>query len=636
MCGIAGIFGRQRQQVPAMLQRMQSRGPDAMRQHAISQLDAVLGHVRLSILDLDPRSHQPFASPCGRYQLVFNGEIYNYLTLREQLERRGVRFATRSDTEVLLHWLIAHGHAGLRDLEGMFALALLDVEQDQLLLARDHIGEKPLYYAQNPQDADDFAFASDLQALRLIDWVDTSTNLTAVTDYLRFLYSPHPNTLYEGIRELPPGSFVVRQRGCLGTVQKFYDLESAVEPQEACSYDQAVEQFRERFHESVRMRLQSDVPVGLFLSGGLDSNSILAAANQLGAARQLKAYTVSYDQRGTADGDESHLARQAAEHFGVEHHVAPFADDQPLLATVERTLQLFGQPYGNATVLVSDMISQAAAQRSRVCLVGDGGDELLSGYPRHRALPWLSRYRRWLRPFSGGLRWIAGRTPAAGPWEVQVHRLRRLSETLTLPLGESFLRWTTYMPGETIRAATGLACDSGFYEQLNDVFQRNQAKPLLAASLVDLQSFVPCKLMHCADRAGMAHSLELRCPFLAPPLIETALGFPEAVKLRGRRVKPILADACWDQLPPTIRTQPKRPFNPPLRRYLRGRMEELTDRLTASDSSATQLLGAPLISQTLTEFKTGQRDHSTLLWGLLVLNQWLDEQASAARPRAAA
>ncbi len=627
MCGIAGIFGQNRERLSAMLLSMQTRGPDAMRTERFEHGNyrAALGHVRLSILDLDPRSHQPFSSTCGRYRLTFNGEIYNYVELRGQLESTGVAFHTSSDTEVLLQWLLRHGADGIHDLEGMFAFGLLDTADGSLLLARDHVGEKPLYYASNNANGlDSFAFASETTALLQLPWVDASANPTAMADYLRFLYTPHPNTLYRGIQELPPGCHLLFRPGQeIETPKKFYRMEDEVETAQSLSYEEAVAGFREQFVESVRLRLQSDVPVGLFLSGGLDSNAILSAAKQLGVIDQLKAYTIGYDQQGAADGDESPLAREAANHFGIQHHVSNFAGHASLEQTVDRALSMFGQPYGNATALAAEAISGQAARRSRVCLVGDGGDELLNGYPRHRAIGWAQTLNKWVGPLGGPIHAVASRIPTTGKWEIQIDRMKRLTETLQTTPGESFLRWTTFLRQEEIERGAGLRCDSGFYESLLELFARHEDTPLLAASLVDLHSFVPCKLMHCSDRAGMAHSLELRCPFLAPPLIRYALTLPERHKMRGRRVKPLLADAFEPELPPFVKKQPKRPFNPPMRRYLRTHIATIHDLLINQGSPLTEILGPEFVQGKLDEFKSRRRDHSTLLWGLLVLNRWL-------------
>ncbi len=201
--------------------------------------------------------------------------------------------------------------------------------------------------------------------------------------------------------------------------------------------------------------------------------------------------------------------------------------------------------------------------------------------------------------------------------------MKRLTETLQTTPGESFLRWTTFLRQEEIERGAGLRCDSGFYESLLELFARHEDTPLLAASLVDLHSFVPCKLMHCSDRAGMAHSLELRCPFLAPPLIRYALTLPERHKMRGRRVKPLLADAFEPELPPFVKKQPKRPFNPPMRRYLRTHIATIHDLLINQGSPLAEILGPEFVQGKLDEFKSRRRDHSTLLWGLLVLNRWL-------------
>ncbi len=629
MCGIAGLVGGDRALLARMSARLAHRGPDAAGLVEHADLGVRLAHTRFAILDLDRRSDQPFTSPCGRYALTFNGEIYNYVELRARLVADGVILRTTSDTEVLLHWLMRHGTGGIADLEGMYAFALLDRARRTLLLARDPIGEKPLYYALPVgADAPSFVFASEIQPLLDVPGVDLALDEDALADWLRFLYTAAPRTLYRGIRELQPGH---RLEIALGAPrdrpQRTYDLESRIGDFAGDARDAAAA-FRAAFEDSVRLRLRSDVPVGLFLSGGLDSNSILAAARSVAPGARLETFTARWSGSSEARSrDESVDASAAARFHGVPHHALEFGADGDLGSAAERVLDLFGVPFGNSTALVSDRLSREAARLGRVCLVGDGGDELLAGYPRHRAL----LLHRRLSGLPGPLRdlpaAIAQLVPERGTRATGIRRARSFLRSLGRPLGEAFLDWTGYVDDAGLSRALGARARSGMHAEMLELFERNAADPLRAAALVDLRSFVPFNLMQSADRTGMAHPLELRCPFLAPPLVELALSLPAGIKVRRGRVKPVLVDAQGDALAPGVVGRAKKPFNPPVRGWLTKHADELESMLVGPRSQLGHVVAPAWVRGELASFRSGERDNSTLLWGLVTLAAWLRRPA---------
>ena len=625
MCGIAGIVGGTRAQLERMSARLAHRGPDAAGLLEHTDIGVRLAHTRFAILDLDRRSDQPFVSPCGRYALTFNGEIYNYVELRARLEAGGTTMRTTSDTEVLLQWLMRHGSSGISDLEGMYAFALLDRARKTLLLARDPIGKKPLYYALPVgADAPSFAFASELQPLLAVPGVDLTLDEDALADWLRFLYTAAPRTIHRGIRELAPGHRLeIALDAPVDRPLRTYDLEARIGTFQGDAHD-AARAFRAALLESVKLRLRSDVPVGLFISGGLDSNSILAAARSVEPQARLETFTARWSGSSEARSrDESVDASAAARFHGVPHHALEFGEDRDLGASVDRVLELFGTPFGNSTALVADRLAGEASRLGRVCLVGDGADELLAGYPRHRALLLhrrLSALPHALRSMPAA---ISELLPERGRNATGVRRARSFLRSLGRPLGEAFLDWTGYVDDAGLARARGSRAQSPLHAEMLELFERNSADPIRAAALVDLRSFVPFNLMASADRTGMAHPLELRCPFLAPPLVELALSMPAGIKVRRGRVKPLLVDAMGGLLSPGVVGRSKKPFNPPVRGWLVRHEAELASILTGPGSQLGHVVSPQWVRAELASFRAGQRDNSTLLWGLATLAGWL-------------
>jgi asparagine synthase (glutamine-hydrolysing) len=624
VCGIAGTVGYEPAVLNGMLDRLQHRGPDNSGITRIPGTQCALGHTRLSIIDLDPRSHQPFVSPCGRYVMVFNGEIYNFTALRQSLEQSGINFQTTSDTEVLLHWLIERGISGLPELDGMYAFGFVDIAARTILLARDAIGEKPLYFSETlASGRSQFAFASEIKALRGLPHIDRSLNRTAFLDFMRFLYTAPPHTLYQGIQELPPGHWmqVNLATGRAQLPQAFYSLEASLSYDETATPQSAAETFRMLFEESVGLRLVSDAEIGIFLSAGIDSNAILAAAQSSSRVKGLHTYTLQY----TSGHDESALAREIATVNGLPNETIRF-DKLEFHPAVSRMVDIFDQPFGNATALVSDRIAQQASHTCKVCLVGDGGDELAIGYPRYRAIDHFQTLSALPRSLTRLLQNLVHWIPEKGRYAIPIRRAKQFLHTVGQPLAESFLDWSTYLNTSTLAWATGSKdCRTEFYTELVETFLRQQQDPIRAAAIVDLKSFVPYNLLQSADRTSMAHSIELRSPFLSPRLIRGIAGLPSCVKM-SHQTKPLITTAFADRLPEAILNQPKRPFNPPIGTLLRANLDELNRYLTAPSACIGTLLDPAFVRREMADFRAQRRDNSTFLWGLATLEHWLERR----------
>lgn len=621
MCGIAGVIGHDEAALRTMLTRIQHRGPDHLGTMALPNRCGYLGHVRLSILDLDPRSHQPFLSDCHRYALVFNGEIYNFQELRADLEALGHRFRTTSDTEVLLQWMIRYGTAGLAQLEGMFAFCLADRDEHTLLLVRDQIGEKPLYYSFTTlQGNPHFAFASEIKSLLTLRDVGTSLDRIGLLDYLRFLYTAPPHTLYQGIQELPPGHYFKMKLDdrTAPVLRRYYDVESQLDHPDSISFPEAAERFRRLFSQSVQRRMVSDVRVGLFLSAGIDSNAILAAMKDVPLQYPLETFTLEY----AGQADESRQAKQIAHGRGLTNETIPFTQ-LDFHTALDRVVALFDQPFGNSTAIVSDMIAAKAAGSCKVCLVGDGGDELLIGYPRYHALTRFAAMQRWPSLAHRALRGLFMGLPETGATAVPVRRAKHFLSTLGKPMAEAFLDWSTYLDTPSLSFASGIAdARTDFYRQLLATFTRHQADPMRAAAIVDMKSFVPCNLLQSADRTSMAHSLELRTPFLATTLIHGILGLPSRIKVQKQKKALVTVPYAADLTAAVVR-QPKRPFNPPIQAMLRDNLPVLKEYLLSSTARVNTVLEKRFVRQQVEAFETSRRDNSTFLWGLATLERWL-------------
>lgn len=626
MCGIAGGIGFEESSLEVMLLSIAERGPDHSEVVNIQPEKMMLGHVRLSILDLEERSNQPFWSQCRQYCLVFNGEIYNYQELKSELQVNGVVFSTESDTEVLLNWLIIKGIAGLKALEGMFSFAFYNKVSKDLICVRDSIGEKPFYYAFDKK-SHCFAFCSEIKGLLKLQFVDKSVNHDAIYDYLKFLYVPAPNTMYQGISELEPGHILsFNVSNFTHRVYPYYDLESEVERMTVS--ESPFEDFKELFDQSVERRLKSDVPINILLSAGLDSNAILSSALSTKQAKDFSAFTMQYTgSKDAVKADESKIAQQIAERNGVLISTMAFDLNQSWQESAERIIDLFSQPFGNSTALVSDQIFKGVSSVSRVALVGDGGDELCVGYPRYKALPMQARVNSlpsFVKSSANALSDFI--LPRLNNTTLK-RRGKKFLSGMYLSPSEAFIDWSSYVPQSVLSRDLGRSGGSLFYNTMIDLFERNQDDLYRAASLVDLKSFVPFNLMQSADRTSMAHSVEARSPFLNLDLIHFSLKQKADVKVKKGVTKPLIIHSMKERLPLEILNLPKKPFNPPIHSFIKNNFDEIQEYLIGQQSQLVQYVTLDWIKKELIEFSAGLKENSTLIWGLVVLEKWFERQS---------
>lgn len=576
MCGICGIrfsdTGRKvnAAQLGAMAATMMHRGPD---DHGIALLgNTGLAHRRLSIIDRSG-GRQPIYNEDGTMVIVFNGEIYNHEALRAALQKKGHRYVTRSDTETILHAYEEYGSSCLRLLRGMFAFVIYDAAKQQLFLARDRVGKKPLYYYAG---SGAFVFASEIKAIFKSGLVKNEVNVPMLDFYLSLGYVPGSETMFRNIRKLEPGSYLTVAAARDPDAGTYWDLDRV--PQEKISYPDACRAFREKLDESIRLRLMSEVPLGVFLSGGIDSSTIVARMSRM-LERPIKTFSVGYSDR-PADSELSY-ARQVAERFNTDHtefHLS--AED--LFDSIDALLSHAEEPVVESAGIALYRLSQLAKPHATVLLSGEGADESLAGYPIYRTMPLIERLHAVQRFVPGPLfrccTAALGRSEKAlkyADWLREPFSRRYCSNSFDLSRS---LRQAMYTP--QLAAVAGGVVD-GYFGTLH---RRAAGKSLLQRMLyIDTKTWLADDILLKADRMTMAASIELRAPFLDHELMEFAAGLPDAYKLRNGRGKHILREVMRNELPEQILFRRKRGFPVPLTFWFRGKLyararEVLTDR----------------------------------------------------------
>lgn len=630
MCGITGgAWSSPRAQIhPATLDAMTvaiaHRGPDDSQtwidphRDAGDRVKAALGFRRLSIIDL-AGARQPLANEDGSVRLVFNGEIYNFRDLRKRLQGSGHTFATDGDGESIVHLYEDLGTDCFSHLNGMFAIGIWDGNRQRMILARDRIGQKPLYYAFNEQR---LVFGSELKCLAAVDGVCNEIDPTAIDDFLTYQYVPHPRTIWKGVFKLPPGHFAVYEHGTL-RVERYWNFDPSIE--RAMSREQACEQLHDLLTDSVRLRLQSDVPLGSFLSGGIDSSLITAIAQGLTTDRRVKTFSIGFS---VAEFDETHYAAQVAEFLGTEHErfeVTPSA-----IELLDKLVWHYDEPFGDSSAVPTWYLSELTKRHVTVALSGDGGDELFAGYERYRAL-WLSRHLQRCFPLHRmpGIG-LVQRLPDSNRRHSLVRRGKRFLEALGQPAARRYLNWLQIFP-ESLRASL---YNDAFVEQLpdadpfdflNTAWQRSEGRDVVTrASMSDVLTYLPCDLNTKVDIASMAHGLEVRQPMLDYRVVEFAASMPVNLKFRGRRGKLILQDTFGSLIPPQIWTRSKMGFGVPIATWFRNELRgKVCDLLLGADARINAYMRPEAVAALVNSHLNNEQNHGYRLWNLLILEAWL-------------
>lgn len=613
MCGFSGIVHWDRQPVAAdeitrMVHLLKHRGPDRL-SHLLPEPWMGLGHARLRVIDLSQAADQPMSDESGSLWLCFNGEIYNFKELREELAARGCRFRSRSDTEVILRAYEVWGAGAIPRLDGMFALSLWDSRSRELLLARDRTGKKPLYYWT---DGRCLTFGSEIKALLAHPHVPREVNEKVLGHLLAFGAPPAGLTCYREIRQIPPAALLCFRADDPDPQPRSYWSLPAPGAVPAPRTDrEAVDQLRDLLTQSVRRRLVSDVPLGAFLSGGLDSSIVACLLSKLTVGEPLRTFSIQFE--GDSRYNEAIFANQAATRFGTQHHV--FTVTAQSFDLLEQLVWHHDQPFGDSSAVPTTLLSQRARSQVTVALTGDGGDELFAGYDRFSASLFAERIPRPLRLLASHL---ANRLPAGASQKSSWTRLRRFFASAHLPLPERLSSWTCYFPdlSSILRAE---------YRQPNPAPAVEQgATPLQQLLQLNFHDYLPNDLNVKLDRCSMAHGLETRCPFLDTRLIEWSFSLPDRFKWRKGVTKWILREAFREDLPQPILTRRKMGFGVPLETWFRGPWKEpLHDLLATGRPRVLQYLEAEGLQALLLHHTKGQEDAGQRLWLLLTFEVWL-------------
>ncbi len=585
---------------------------------------AGLGNTRLAIIDLSADGHQPMSDAAARRWIAYNGEVYNFGTLRAELEGRGYAFRSRTDTEVILSLYVERGAECLQALRGMFALAIWDDAERRLFLARDRLGKKPLYYYQ---DADWLIFGSEIKAILAHPAAQASKrmNMAALPAYLAYGYVPTPDTLFENIHSLPPGCYLSARDGKIA-IEKYWEVPLPISNyQFPLTADEWAEAVLDKLREAVRLRLVADVPLGAFLSGGLDSSAVVALMAEAGP---VKTYAIGFSDEPSYD--ERPHARRVVRYLGCEHH--EFVVQAQSVDLAPKLVWHHDQPFGDSSAIPSYLMAKCAREHVTVALTGDGGDELFAGYDRFRAAR-LAESLRWL-PLGGlvggAAGAIAGALPQGTSYRDPVRSAARFLSGASRPLPERYLGWAGVMAPALVAelAGNGFQPERHFAGYFRVAAGRD---PLPALLDVNLRTYLPDDLLVKADRTSMAASLEARSPFLDHELVELAAHIPPDLKLKpglfglggADGSKHILKQALAGRLPPETIHRRKHGFGVPVGRWFRGHLRDyMTETLLSDRALRRGVIQAEAVKRLVADHLIGRRDNGHALWTLLTLEVW--------------
>jgi asparagine synthase (glutamine-hydrolysing) len=604
-----------------MIEAQAHRGPDDW--GVWSDERCALGHRRLSIIDLSEAGRQPMANAGGGVLITFNGEIYNFQQLRRELESLGHNFRTRTDTEAIIYAYEQWGVDCLARLRGMFAFGIWDRKLRRLFLARDRVGKKPLFYARF---GDRFLFASELQGILADKDVPREVDPRAIDAYLSYGYVPAPRTAFKGIYKLPPAHFLtldLKHTGFEKHIERYWSLD--YEPKIRISEEEACEVLREKMSEAVRLRMISDVPLGAFLSGGIDSSVVVGLMAKVSGAK-VKTFSIGFNE---AAYDETAHARRIAERWETDHH--EFVVEPDALSILPKLVRHYGEPYADSSAIPTFYVAQMTRRHVTVALNGDGGDESFAGYERYLA-NYLAERMQSVPGMAMAARALGRVIPDSINPKSRARQARRFLAVASRPMAERYPRWLkmfqdeakprTYSP-EFIGQLNGHADESLKSLFNGPLVSGAPPDPVDAAMAVDIASYLPYDLLVKVDITSMANSLEARSPFLDHEVMEFAARLPVEIKFRGRRLKHLLKRAFADLLPPENVNRRKMGFGVPVGQWFRGPLRELLrDSLLSQQSLKRGYFREPEVRRLVDEHLERRADHSFQLWNLVMLELW--------------
>ena len=615
MCGIAGALDlssvrTERGTLESMTESLSHRGPDGI---GISQSANVsLGHRRLRILDLSERADQPMWNDARTLAIVFNGEIYNFKALRHELEASGASFRTESDTEVVLKLYEREQEGVVERLDGMFALAIWDETRRSLFLARDRAGQKPLFFYRNGSA---FVFGSEAKALHRHPAVPRQPNLDALPLYLTYGYIPAPSAAYQGVRTLEPATWMRVDSNGDCTTRRYWT--PPYEVNGIRDLEEATDRLKPMMADAVQKRLISDVPLGAFLSGGIDSTIVVGLMSEA-SARPVKTFSIGFE--GAPDYDEVDYAEEAAHAFGCEHQ--SFRVRPPEAELFDTLVRHHDGPFGDSSAIPTYIVSRLARSEVTVVLNGDGGDELFAGYSRLAAAAYSESVPQSLRRIAAlGSHLLPAPRSHAG----RLRRVRQFLDATARPLPERIQTWCSFFRQAELADLLGTpdATTGEHFEKF--LSEAGDATPLARVLYLNFCTYLPEDLLVKVDRMSMAHGLEARSPFLDTPLTEFAGRLPDRFKIQGLTTKRVLREAFRDLVPDRIQTRSKMGFGVPLGKWFRGELRPFVEaKLTSPRSVLSRHLNEDTVRAVVAEHMQGRRDRGQQIFCLLTLALWLD------------
>jgi asparagine synthase (glutamine-hydrolysing) len=596
---------------------MVHRGPDSFGE--FTHGEAALGMRRLAIVDVEG-GRQPLGNEDGSVQVVCNGEIYNAPALARELEARGHRLRTRSDVEVIAHLYEEEGVDVAARLDGMFAFALWDTRAHRLVLGRDRVGIKPLYVTRL---GDRLVWGSEAKCL-LAAGLDPQIDIQSLHDYLTLGYVPGPASIFAGVEQLAPGHVLIAQPGRIPETRQYWSLRGHVQPVERRSEASWRDELLHTLRAAVQSHLMSDVPLGVFLSGGLDSGSIVALMHELGVS-PIRTFTIGFEEKSFSETDE---ARAVATRYGTEHHELIVRPDA--VALLPRLVRSFDEPFADSSAIPVYHVSELARRHVKVVLSGEGGDEVLAGYETYRARRIAAMYARL--PEAIGARLVPAlveRLPVSHAKVSFDYKAKRFVSGAYLPPAAGHLWWKTIIDDETKAAlyADGIGREARPTVRLFDaLYQESDGQELDRLQYIDSQLYLPADILVKVDRMSMLHSLEARVPFLDRAMLEFTRRIPPRLRLRGMTSKYLLRRAMADRLPAAVVNGKKRGFNVPMPSWLAGNLRDFTRDVLSPQRVRRQGLFKPAaVERLVADHLAKRRDFSRAIWTLLVLSVWQDE-----------
>jgi asparagine synthase (glutamine-hydrolysing) len=619
MCGITGILAfnstgkNYLSKINAATKSLQNRGPDGDGMYIHNNI--ALGHRRLSIIDTSNAAKQPFTDSEERYVIVFNGEIFNYQQLRKQLESKGIRFKSHSDTEVLLYLYIADKEKCLGQLDGEFAFAIYDNKTEHLFIARDRFGIKPLYYFQ---DKDRFVFASEMKALMAFD-IPKKIDAASLQTYLHLNYIPSPYSIFEHVRKLAAGHFLMMDKSGECTLHNYYSISNSYDATHLLNYEDSKQELKKLLEYAVQQRMIADVPLGSFLSGGIDSSIITAIAAQ--HTKQLNTFSIGYKDEPLFD--ETKYAKLLSKKYNTQHTVFQLSNDD-LYADLHTMLDYIDEPFADSSALAVNILSMHTKKHVKVALSGDGADELFAGYNKHEAE---------LKASGNGIR--ARMVKASYPLLKHLpksrnsisgntlRKLQKFSEGMSMTDSERYWRWAGFTNDATEECLL-LKTSADYHSRKKDIL-KHITSDYNSILLTDMQLVLENDMLVKVDRMSMNQSLEVRVPFLDHKIVDFAFTLPVNYKIEGKLRKKILKDAFKDMLPEELFHRKKQGFEVPLLKWFRTDLKSLiTEKLLEDHFIQEQGIFKPAAVKNLKKqlFSSNPNDAIAKVWALIIFQYW--------------